>query len=240
MQRGWMIGVMVVASMVGGAMSNLFLTARLGAQGADVVTASQVNIVDSMGRLRAVLAGEDERGLTSLSFYGPDGAVRGVVGAEPDGTPVLQFSNTAGIGRLSATVRGDEPVITVGNEAARSVLIGSLGGTPVLGLSDRGRTRMQMNLGGQGEPEISLFNSAGQRGAGLVVGGDDTPFFSLYDVTGAQRLAMGLVQGSTVVNLGDGTRPGLVLGVADNGRASIGFYDADGALARDLSADTQR
>ena len=34
--------------------------------------------------------------------------------------------------------------------------------------------------------------------------------------------------------------PRLVLGVADNGRPSVVFYDADGALERDLSADTRR
>ena len=43
-----------------------------------------------------------------------------------------------------------------------------------------------------------------------------------------------------MLNLGDGTRPRLVLSVAGNGRASVGFYDEDGALARDLSADGQR
>ncbi|HJN45450.1 MAG: hypothetical protein CL477_16180 [Acidobacteria bacterium] len=239
-QRGWLIGAMVVASMVGGALSNLLLTARLDAQAADVVTASQVNIVDSAGRLRAVLAGEDERGLASLAFYGPDGTARGIVGAEADGTPVLQFNNPAGISRLSASVREEESVVTVGNEAARSVLIGSLGGTPLVGLSDGVRTRLQLTLGAQGEPRMSLINSAGQRGAGLVVGADDAPFLSLFDVGGVQRLTMGTVQGSTVVNLEDGTRPRLVLGVADNGRPSVVFYDADGALERDLSADTRR
>ena len=48
-QHGWMIGAMLLASIVGGATSNLVLAARLGAQGADVVTASQVNIVDREG-----------------------------------------------------------------------------------------------------------------------------------------------------------------------------------------------
>ena len=239
-QRGWMIGAMLLASLVGGAASNLFLTARLGAQGGDVVTASQINIVDREGRLRAVLAGEDERGMTSLAFYGPDGTVRGVVGADPDGTPVLRFNNPAGVGRLSASVRDDEPVITVGDEAARSVRIGSFDGTPIVGLVDRGRTRLQMTVGDQGTPRISLFNTDGQRGVGLVVAADDAPFLYLWDAAGAQRLAMGTVQGSTVVNLGDGTRPRLVLGVADNGRASVAFYDAEGALERDVSADTRR
>ena len=239
-ERGWLIVSVALASMVGGASSNLFLTTRLGAQRADIVTASQVNIVDSGGRLRAVLAAEDERGMTSLVFYGPDGTMRSVVGAEQDGTPVLRLNNPAGVGRLSASVRDDVPVITVGDEAARSVLIGSLGGTPIVGLSDRGQTRLQINLGEQGEPRLSLFNSAGQLGAGLVVAGDDAPFLSLFDAAGAQRLTLGTVLGSTVVNLGDGARPRLVLGVADDGRASVAFYDAEGALQRDVSADAQR
>ena len=239
-ERGWLTVTVILASVVGGAASNLFLTARLGAQGADVVTASQVNIVDSEGRLRAALAGEDERGMTSLAFYGPDGILRGVVGAEPDGTPVLRFNNPAGVGLLSASVRADASVIAVGDEAARSVLIGSFGGTPIVGLSNRGRTRLQMDLGGGGEPRLSLFNSAGQRSVGLMVGPDEAPFVSLFDPSGVQRLAMGILQGSTVVNLGDGSRPRLVLGVADDGRASVAFYDAAGTLERDVSADTER
>ena len=237
-ERGWLTGTVILASMVGGAVSHLVLPARLGAQGAEVVTASQVNIVDSAGRLRAVLAADDERGLASLAFYGPDGVRRGVVGAEPDGTPVLRFNNAAGVGRLAASVNDDEPVIIVGDEAARSVLIGSLGGTPIVGLFERGRTRSQMTLGERGEPRLSLFNGAGLRGVGLVVGADDAPFLSLFDAAGVQRLTMGTVDGSTVVNLGDSARPRLVLGVAANGRASVGFYDAEGALERDLSADT--
>ncbi len=234
-----MIGAILLASMVGGAASNLLLTARLGAQGADVLTASQVNIVDSEGRLRAVLAGSDERGMTSLAFYGPDGMVRGVVGMDPDGAPVLRFNNPGGVGRLSATVRDDDPVISVGNEAEQTVLIGSFGGTPVVGLSDRGRTRLQMDLGQEGAPRLSLFNSAAQPGVSLRVGNDEAPFVSLFDPFGVERLAMGVLQGSTVVNLGDGTRPRLVMGVHEDGRASVAFYDAAGTLERDVSAEPE-
>ena len=237
-ERGWLTVTLILASMFGGAAANR-LTARLGAQGTDIVTASQINIVDSGGRLRAVLAAEDERGMTSLAFYGPDGSVRGVVGTDPDGTPVLRFNNPAGVARLSASVRDEESVITVGDEAARSVLIGSLGGIPIVGLSDQGRTRVQMDLGGRGDARLSLFTSTGQRGVGLVVGADDAPFMSLFDAAGVQRLAMGIVQGSTVINVGDATRPRLVLGVADNGRASVAFYDAEGALERDVSANNR-
>ena len=236
-QRGWMIGAMLLASMIGGAASNLLLTARLGAQGADVLTASQLNIIDREGRLRAVLAGDDERGMTSLAFYGPDGTARGVIGVDPDGTPVLRFNNPAGVGRLSATVRDDDPVISVGNDVQRSVLIGSFGGTPIVRLSDRGNIRLQMDLGQEGAPRLSLFNSAAQRGVSLTVGNDEAPFVSLFDPFGVQRLAMGVLQGSTVVNLGDGSRPRLVLGVAEDGRASVAFYDAAGTLERDVSAE---
>ena len=239
-ERGWLMVVVILSSLVGGAASSLLLTARLGAQGADVVTASQVNILDSGGRLRAVLSGDDERGLASLTFYGPDGTLRGVVGSEPDGTPVLRFNNPGGVARLSAVVRQDEPVVTIGDEAARSVLLASVGGTPIVGVADRGRTRLQITLGAQGEPRLSLLGSAGQPAAGLTVGLDDAPFLSLFDPTGVQRLLMGAVAGATVVNLGDGTRPRLVLGVADTGRPSVGFYDADGALRNELSADTQQ
>ena len=236
-QRGWMIGAVLVTSMAGGAASNLLLTARLGAQGADVVNASQVNLIDSEGRLRAVLAADDERGMASLAFYGPDGSLRGLVGTEPNGTPVLRFNDAAGVDRLSASVRNDEPVIRVGDQATPSVVMGSFGNTPVVGIFDRGRPQVQMTLGGQGEPRLSLFNAAGQRGVGLVVGADDAPFLYVFDAAGGPRLAMGTLQGSTVVNLGDGTRPRLVLGVADTGRPSIAFYDAEGAIVRDVSAD---
>lgn len=238
-ERGWLVGAMLVASMVGGAVANLWLTARLGAQGSDVMTASQVNIVDDEGRLRVVLAGEDERGQATLTFYGPDGVLRGLVGADGDGNPVLRFNDPAGVTQLLATVRDDNTAITVGEDAARNVLIGSLGGTPFLGLADRGRTPLQLTLGGQGQPQLSLLNGAGQRSIGLVVGADDAPFLSLFDGDGAQRLAMGTVEGATLVNLGDGTRPRLVLGVADNGRASVAFYDDEGQLEHEVSAEGQ-
>jgi len=212
-RQGWLIGMMLIASMAGGALSNLWLTARLGAQSAEVVTASQVNIVDANGRLRAVMAGEDERGLASLAFYGPDGEFRGVVGADDDG------------------------LVTVGDGDAGRVLIGSLSGSPIVGLSDGERTPLRLTLGQEGQPQVRLLNGAGELGLGLVVGTDDAPFLSLFDGTGAQRLAIGTIADSTVMNLSDGTRPRLVLGVADNGRASVAFYDEEGMLEREVSAD---
>ncbi|MEE2964048.1 MAG: hypothetical protein VX427_07885 [Acidobacteriota bacterium] len=239
-QRGWMIGAMLGASLVGGAASNVLLTTRLAAQGGDVVTASQVNLVDGSGRLTAVLSGSDERGLTALTFYGPDRSVRAVLGVESDGTPALRFADPAGAVQLSATVRGSDASVTVGDEAARSAVFGSLGGTPVLGLSHDGRARLQLELGTggqpslnlQGEPTLNLLGAPGQRAIGLSVDADGAPFLSLYDPSGAPRLVMGAVQGTTVMNLGDGTRPRLVLGVTDQGEGTLGFYDAEGTLVR--------
>ena len=239
-ERGWLTIVVILSSLAGGATSSLLFTTVLGAQGGDVVTASQVNILDRDGRLRAVLSGDDERGQTSLAFYGPNGTLRGVIGSELDGTPVLQFNNTGGVARLSAAVRQDEPAITIGNEAARSVLLASIGGTPIVGVADRGRTRLQITLGPQAEPLLSLLGSNGQPAAALSVGLDDAPFLSLFDPMGVERLLMGAVAGATVVNLGDGIRPRLVLGVAETGRPSVGFYGDDGALRSELSVDTKQ
>ena len=239
MRQGWLVGAMLAASLIGGAVSNVLLTARLGAQGAGVVTASQVNIVDGSGRLRAILSGDDERGLASLAFYAPDGAFRGLVGVDADGHPVLRFNDPDGATRLLATVREENAMVTVGDETARHALIGSQAGTPFVGLSDGRRIPLQLTLGDQGQPRVNLFNRRGQPGIGMVVGADDAPFLSVFDPTGSQRIALGTVQGSTVVNLTDGDRPRLVLGVAENGRATVDFYDEAGVLERQVAADTR-
>ena len=238
MRQGWLVGAMLAASLIGGAVSNVLLTARLGAQGTGVVTASQVNIVDGSGRLRAVLSGDDERGLASLAFYGPDGVFRGLVGVDADGHPVLRFNDPDGATRLLATVR-EEAVVAAGDERARHVLVGSQAGTPFVGLADGRRVPLQLTLGDQGQPRVNLFNRRGRPGIGMVVGADDAPFLSVFDPAGSQRLALGTVQGSTVVNLTDGARPRLVLGVAENGRATVDFYDEAGGIERQVAADTR-
>ncbi|MEE2638862.1 MAG: hypothetical protein VYE68_16700 [Acidobacteriota bacterium] len=235
-ERGWLVGAMLVMSMVGGAVSNAWLTTGLGAQVGDVVTAAQVNIVDAEGQLRAVLAGADERGQTSLAFYAPDGSLRGLIGVEQDGNPLVRLNDASGATRFQTTVRDTTGLVTVGDATGRHVVVGGFGDRPLVGLSDGTRTPLQLTLGGQSQPQVSLLNSTGQRSLGLVVGADDASFLSIYDAAGSQRLALGTVQGATVVNLGDGTRPRLVLGVADNGRASLAFYDADGAVEREVSA----
>ena len=247
-KHGWLVGAMLVASVAGGALSNLFLTVGLGAQGAEVVSASQVNIVDRGGRLRAVLSGEDERGQTSLAFYGPGGVVRTVVGTEPDGAPLVWLNDGEGRTRVSVGVRGTNAVLTVGDGGSPNVMIGSLGGTPVVGLSDGAQTRLQMDLGPegqpslnlQGQPALNLFGAPGRRAVGVSVDAAGAPLLSLYDASGAPRVAMGAFQGTTVINLGDGTRPRLVLGVTEEGEGSVGFYDAEGALVRLEDAASSR
>ena len=239
-ERRWMLGAMLVASMAGGAVANALLPARLSAQGGDVVTASQVNIVDTAGRLRAVLSGDDARGLTSLTFYGPDGAARGALGMDADGAPGLRFMDAAGAVQLAATVSEADALVTVGDQGTRSALFGSLGGTPVVGLSHAGQARMQFELGPggqpslslQGEPSVTLLGEPGQQALSLSVDADGAPFVSLYDADGAPRLLMGAVRGTAVVNLGDGIRPRMVLGVTEQGEGSLGFYDAEGTLVR--------
>lgn len=238
-RQGWLVGAMLAASLVGGAMSNALLTARLGAQGAGVVTASQVNIVDGAGRLRAILSGDDERGMASLAFYAPDGAFRGLVGIDADGHPVLRFMDQGGATRILARVGREDGMVTVGDETARHALVGSQAGTPFLALSDGRRIPMQLTLGTQGQPRVNLFNRRGQPGIGMIVGADDAPFLSVFDPGGAQRVTLGTVQGATVVNLGDGTRTRMVLGVAENGRASVAFYDDEGGMEREIAVDTR-
>lgn len=238
-RQGWLVAAMLAASLVGGAVSSALLTARLGAQGAGVVTASQVNIVDGAGRLRAILSGDDERGMASLAFYAPDGAFRGLVGIDADGHPVLRFTDPGGATRVLARVGQEDGLVTVGDEAARHALVGAQAGTPFLALSDGRRIPMQLTLGDRGQPRVNLFNRRGQPGIGMVVGADDAPFLTVFDPGGSQRLALGTVQGSTVVNLTDGARARLVLGVADNGRATVDFYDAEGGLERQVAADTR-
>lgn len=239
-ERRWMVGAMLVMSMAGGAVANALLPARLVAQGGDVVTASQVNIVDAAGRLRAVLSGDDALGLTSLTFYGPDGATRGTLGMDAGGAPGLRFMDAGGAVQLAASVSEVEALVTVGDQRARSAVFGSFNGTPVVGLSHAGQARMQFELGPagqpsvslQGEPSVNLLGQPGQQALSLSVDADGAPFVSLYDAAGAPRILMGAVQGTAVVNLGDGIQPRMVLGVTDQGEGSLGFYDADGELVR--------
>ena len=124
---------MVVASFVGGIAANLFLTTQLGAQGApQVLTTSQLNLVDQSGRLRGILAGTDERGLSSLTFYDETGQMRGVFGIEPDGTPAVRLLDAAGQTRLLTTLQGEDAFVVVGADRETQGMFGSIQGNPMV------------------------------------------------------------------------------------------------------------
>jgi hypothetical protein len=221
----------LAAGLVGGLAASL-LTSGVQAQ-ADVVTARQLNLVDDTGRLRGVLSGRDERGLASVAFYDPQGQVRGVLGAQEDGTPVLWLLDAGGQRRLVAEVQGDDALLIVGEPDGRNGMLASLGGNPVFSLSDAGRSRLQMQLAGDGAPSLALSTSQGQRGAGMVVDSSDAPVVTLYE-GGTPRVALAVIQQAAVLNFSDPASQRLVVGVASNGRPSISFLNEKGEVAQEL------
>jgi len=216
----------------GGGMVATLLTGGVHAQ-ADVVTVRQINLVDDVGRLRGVLSGRDERGLASIAFYDTEGQVRGIIGTQETGSPVLRFLGSDGRSRLTAEVQGRDPVLVVGEEDERAVVLASFGGTPVLRFSDRQRARLQMQVGENGAPSLDLLTSQGQRGAAVVVDSNDAAIVTLYG-GGQPRVVLGVTQQSAVLNLSDAASPRLVIGVAENGRPSITFINENGAVLEEF------
>lgn len=224
---------MFLTSMLGGVLGSIVLDGRVSAQGADVVTATQVNIVDDAGQLRAVLTGRDERGLPSLTFYDGAGQARAVVGLGPTDVPVLRFHDGSGGHRLLATVQGDSTLVVAGEETGRTALLGSIGGTPVVSLAEGDAPRLRAQLDASGAPFLGLFDSGGQRAASLSVDSADSPFVTFYQ-EGRSRAALGVVQDAAVLNLSDQDRARLVMGVADTGWASLSFIDEAGDVIQQL------
>ena len=221
----------LAAGLVGG-LAAMLLTSDVQAQ-ADVVTARQVNLVDDSGLLRGVLSGRDERGLASLAFYDSQGQVRGVFGAQDDGTPVLRLLDTGGQHRLVAEVQGESALLVVGLRGGRNGMLASVGDTPVLSLADRGRSRVQMQLAADGAPSLDLLTSQGQPGARVIVDSSDAPVVTLYEA-GTSRVALAVIQESAVLNFSDPTRQRLVVGVAPNGRPSMSFLNENGEVVQGL------
>ena len=83
-----------------------------------VLTATQINLVDGAGRLRGVLGASDERGLASIAWYDDDGQVRSLSGIGQDGTPVVQLYDPSGQPRLVASVDGETAMIVAGARGA--------------------------------------------------------------------------------------------------------------------------
>ena len=63
----------------------------------------------------------------------------------------------------------------------------------------------------------------------MSVGSDEMPQLSISSA-GQRRAVLTVAQDATVFNLSDGSRPRLVIGVAENGRPSVNFLDESGEI----------
>ncbi len=232
-QKTLVMAGLAAASMLGGAVGGMLVGGAVAAQGAQVVTATQVNLVDSSGQLRAVLAGRDERGMASLSFYDEAGQVRGILGIEDGGTPVLRLLTAQGQSRVQAFVENEDGFVVVGDEAGNSALLGAVGDTPMLSLGDGQRVRVRMQLGPDGTPAIGLFDDEARRSMTLETDNVGAPFITLYEA-GRPRTTIGITQQTAVLNMSDAQGTRLVMGVAENGRPSISFLNENGEVIQEF------
>ena len=225
------IGMMALASFVGGAVADVMLTGRVQARAqTPVVTAQQLNLVDGAGRLRAILSAEDERGFVSLSLFDASGAVRALLAVAPDGVPQLRLYDEAGSDPFAVTVEGGGPVLEVRGGSDRVALLGAPNGVPVLSFLQEGQSRVELGVNSRGSPRFGLFSQTGQPRASITVGDDGTSLVALNDDQGRGRVRIGVVQGAAVINMSDETQPRIVLGVESTGEPSLNFYDEGGQI----------
>jgi len=228
-QKTFVMVGLVGASMLGGAVGSVLVSGTATAQDARVVTATQVNLVGPSGQLRAVLSGRDEQRRVSISFYDPAGQVRAVMGIDENGTPVIRLMNAQGQSRLQAFLENEDVFVIAGDETGQSALFGTVGDTPMLNLSDGQRVRARLQLSPEGAPALRLFDREGQRSVTMETDTIGSPFITLFE-EGHSRTTMGVTQGAAVLNMSDAQRPRLVLGVAENGVASVSFLDENGEV----------
>ena len=225
------IGVMALASFVGGAVANVALAGRVQARAqAPVVTAQQLNLVDGAGRLKGILSAEDERGLVSLSLFDASGAVRALLAVARDGTPQLRLYDEAGSDPFAVTVESGGPVLELRGGSDRTALLGAPNGVPVLSFLQEGQSRVELGVSSGGSPRFGMFSQTGQPRASIAVGDDGTPLVALNDDQGRGRVRIGVVQGASVINMSDETQPRIVLGVESTGEPSLNFYDEGGQI----------
>ena len=229
------IGVMALASFVGGAVADVMLTGRVQARAqTPIVTAQQLNLVDGAGRLRAILSAEDERGLVSLSLFDASGAVRALLAVAPDGVPQLRLYDEAGSDPFAVTVESGGPVLELRGGSDRAVLLGAPNGVPVLSFLQEGRSRVELGVSSRGSPRFGMFDQTGQTRASMTVGDDGAPLVTLSDDQGRGRVRIGVVQGASVINMSDETQPRIVLGVESTGEPSLNFYDEGGQIVHQV------
>ena len=223
------IGVMALASFVGGAVADVMLAGRVQARAQiPIVTAQQLNLVDGAGRLRAILSAEDERGLASLSLFDASGAVRALLAVAPNGRPQLRLYDEAGSDPFAVTVESGGPVLELRGGSDRAALLGAPNGVPVLSFLQEGQSLIELGINSRGSPGFGMFSQTGQPRASMIVGDDGSPLVALYDDQGRGRVRIGVVQGASVINMADETQPRIVLGVASTGEPSLNFYDEGG------------
>ena len=240
--QGTLNAGMLLTSFLGGVFGGALFDSSvlaLRAQGPAVVTTPQINLVDSDGRLRAVLAARDERRMAALSFYDTAGQVRGLIGIDENGAPLVRLLDQTGQSRLSAVVQGDDALVIVGDEAARSGVFGSVGGLPLLSLFDAGQSRTRLQLAQDGSPSLSLFDNGGRQSIAMTVDASQAPLMTLHE-QGRVRAAFGIREQTAVLNLADAQRMRLVIGVAENGRPSISFLDENGQRVQELPLELSR
>ncbi len=223
------IGVMALASFVGGAVADVVLAGRVQARAqVPIVTAQQLNLVDGAGRLRAILSADDERGLASLSLFDASGAVRALLAVAPNGLPQLRLYDETGSDPFAVTVESGGPVLEIRGGSDRAVLLAAPNGVPVLSFLQEGQSLVELGINSRGSPRFGMYSQTGQPRASMIVGDDGSPLVTLYDDQGRGRVRIGVVQGASVINLADETQPRIVLGVASTGEPSLNFYDEAG------------
>ena len=229
------IGVMALASFVGGAVADVALAGRVQARAqTPIVTAQQLNLVDRAGRLKAILSAEDERGLASLSLFDASGAVRALLAVAPNGTPQLRLYDEAGSDPFVVTVESGGPVLELRGGSDRAALLGAPNGVPVLSFMQEGQSRVVLGVSSGGAPRFGMFSQTGQPRARMIVGDDGAPLVALYDDQGRGRIRIGVVQGASVINMADETQPRIVLGVASTGEPGLSFYDEGGQIVHQV------
>lgn len=233
-ERLLMVISMLVASCFGGMAMHLFFESGVRAQGRpEVLTASQLNIVSDNGTLRGVLAGTDERGMASLTFYDDFGQVRSLVGLQPDGTPVIRLLDSNGQARLFAAVQGDDAVAVLGADTGPQVMVGSIQGSTLIRLGEQTENRLQLQVTPTGLPRVALSDQTGNEALSLSVASNAAPEVAL-STEGQTRAIMTVAEGATLLNLYDSDQPRLVLGVAANGRPSVSFLNQNGEITDEV------
>lgn len=92
----------------------------------DVVRTRRFELLDTQGRVRAVLACDDRNGAPSLAFLDGSGVTRAIVGISWNDMPQIQLSDADGAARVALVARpeGTGMVIVTDGDVSRSITPG--------------------------------------------------------------------------------------------------------------------